>query len=1387
MTKTLRSVDARVVYYYSYVPDAQSPATTRGESVNFLHDVVLTIERAGFGVEGVPIRPDRVHLLDQLHHQLELLGKDSDSSGRKTIILIDGLDHIDREQHPDRSLLLDLPTPESVPDGVYFILGTQTDMILPAHIRSSVQKGYRRVEMQSLERQQVFAVITSAETATKLTDDLKETVFQLSGGHPLYLAYIINRIKETLNSEDLNKELRDMVPFEGDVEATYHSYWEQFREDTDLRHLLGLLSRIRGEIDLSWVREWAEISAVERVGDKFAHYFRADGNTRWRFFHNSFRLFLVEKTAEFPRGTIDPKLHRDFHLKLADRYAEEPEDTPLAWEEIYHRASGRQLEEVLEIATQSFFRKQFLSLRPIDAINADILTALRAAAELENPISVARLCLIGSELSQRDFYLDESGLFSILWRLDQRDLALNRLMQGNQLLVKERSALRAARILKHQGYDDEARRVFELAEPITLLYGAESAVTDDSLSLVESWLRVAVLFQDADLIIKVIRRLQYRELGRCGGESEELTLRLQARLLTQLGSHLTASSRRSDLQKVLSAFCNSSDIDVVARFRLIMRILKELRIEGNQDRAQELLNSVIDTDRSLFTSEDVTNLAEAVYRHLRDEELARELIKDVEQPELKSDLVSFYSDLAPFRHRFVLNRLLYALGTHRSPSDIVPDSVTPRDKGTVLLERGLCSIAQLWARAWMGGSMNRLTVKTEVLPLLRVAGMPDENLNELTTWYVFKQSRSEFYSLLVNAVGQHGHDALLGLAEALEEEWTDACSRGAWPIDERRNVILAFVRSDFSKFWATSRLQELDELVISTSDAAEVGERVNYCMRQAEAWLELFNKDRAQHFLDLALDVGYGIGYRKDYQLNRWIEWLGEINRIQPDEASSRLTRLAYAIEGLDDSTEGRATALAAEELLAVTFNWSPTRATKLLCWFLDRGLIGYKDGVGILIREALKSPSCPVQTVIQVFVELLLPFDKEGDSELIESILQHVVRIQGSDRFLEVAKHIALKTQILSIPQARGAWIKGLIRASEEMGFNSSILAIDLDGIKFAEEDTRNSNFLRLKGASEEVKLEDVQKQVTSISDVRQLLEMEDESSYFDWTPVIERLITEAVDEETTLEFAELFRCNRYHATELLSAICRHLNQIGSQQKAWNAGVESLVKSSPFGWNSWFDGGAKYSALRALGQIDKKKTVSLTYQTLVNDLEENRSFSEVAAGLREILELITCTLDVPAIWTEVEEHAEFLLLGGIASDLPNLFEEQREDTPQRALQTFLMECVCHPIRTVSHGAQRAIGTLILENPNDLTSILSQNLQKSECYQERILALLDSVDRIGPSPVTQLRSEVEALAESPNWAIQRIAKSIAEDQGWNSKSQQTNFKQLPWMHNLTIS
>lgn len=91
LTETLRFRPDRVVRYYAYVPDAQDPIILRGESINFLHDVVLALERAGFFAGESLIRYDRDQLLDRFHRQLQILHEDWQTSGRKTLILIDGL------------------------------------------------------------------------------------------------------------------------------------------------------------------------------------------------------------------------------------------------------------------------------------------------------------------------------------------------------------------------------------------------------------------------------------------------------------------------------------------------------------------------------------------------------------------------------------------------------------------------------------------------------------------------------------------------------------------------------------------------------------------------------------------------------------------------------------------------------------------------------------------------------------------------------------------------------------------------------------------------------------------------------------------------------------------------------------------------------------------------------------------------------------------------------------------------------------------------------------------------------------------------------------------------------------------------------------------------
>ena len=1387
LTKTLKSIDARVISYYAYVPDSHSPTTLRGESVNFLHDVVLQLNNSGFHSEQGSTRPDRNQLLERLHHQMDLLNKDWIGSGRKTVVLIDGLDHIEREQHPNRSLLLDLPDPDRVPEGVYFVLGTQTDNILPPRIQAVVRKPGNKIDMRPLERQQVSAIIEATELKNKLTEEQERQVFQLSAGHPLYLVYIINKLTQIDDPAGLDEELKIIAPFESNIEGTYQSYWEQFSDDDELRRLLGLLSRMRGVIDLSWVRTWAATNVVDRLGRQFAHYFRIEDNSRWRFFHNSFRLFLVEKTAEFPPGNSDLSRHRDFHLELAGLFSSQPAGTPLAWEEIYHWASGGQFDKVLEIATQEYFRDQFLALRPIDAINADILVAFRAAAESQDHVAISRLSMIASELSQRDFYLDESDILSILWKLGKHALVLSRLIDGSRLLVSEETGLQVSRLLKLEGYDVDAQRAFELGEPISLLHGPESAVTEDSLSLVESWARAAVLFTDIENIIETVRVIKHDDRTRVSENSEALSSELQAHLLAQTGIQLMEDDRWDDLSTLINAFSKSTRIEMVARVRLILRVVKTCRATGDFERATDYLNTLTDDDRNLLRSEDITSLAEAIYRCCDDAEQARDLLRDVEQPALRSDLGGFNYGLAPFTQRFTLNRLLYALDEGSHPSDVVPDAENRWDKGIVVLERALCTIARLWAKAWIGQVMDARTIKGEVLPLLRLAIRSEEDPDGWRTWHPFKESRVEFYSLLVTAVEQHGNDALLGLAELFEHEWNDLRTRRAWPADEQRNVILSFSRTGFRRSWAIEKLRELDGLVVGASGVADVDERVNQYLRQANAWLELQNGDRANHFLKIAIEQGFGIGYRKDYQLNRWIRWLGRINDIQPGDAPRRIRKFVHAVEILDLSTEGRAAVVAAEELLRVTFRWSPIAASELLVWLLENGLIGYRIGVRILLEEALKSNRCPIKTVMWVFVELLLPFDTDGDPDLVKSILGRVADDEGVQDTLEAAKILATKIRTLSSPPARDAWLQGLVSAVEELGSSTQKLDIYVEDVKFAQEDKRLQDSLRLKGMANEISLESVRKLVSSITDVRRLIDKEDRSSYFDWSPVVERLIMEIVEEGPLCEIAELFKDQHNHSSEVLTAISRRLNEIGEFRRAWDCGVEALERSSGFGWDPWYDGGVKYGAIRALSQIDRTKTITLTYQQLAKDLESNSAlFSAVVAGLDEILELVASPLDISAVWAEVEEHSTFLLPESDPTGLSELLKQRGGDTSQRALLTFLMECMDHPIPALCHGSQRAVGNLLMDRSPELKSVLKNYLKRSERYQERILVLLDVVGLIDPSSVSQFQGEIRTLTSSPNWDIRLVTRAITETQGWNIPAKSNDLKQLLWAHNLTI-
>ena len=370
--------------------------------------------------------------------------------------------------------------------------------------------------MLPLGRQQVHEIITAADIPIPVASEQKDRVYALSNGHPLYLNYLINRMRLCEGEEQLESELQGSTPYEGDIEGTYHSYWEQFQDDGELQRLLGLLARIRGCIDLSWIRTWADVILL------LTGWVNGSPIT----FASSTMLGGISSTTAFVFSFLTrPRSSRQEALTRAGIGVSTPNS--LTGARNLHRitrcGSGRNCTiglpltstiEVLELASQGYFRSQLMAFRPMEAIRSDINEALRSVAVRQDPVALVRLCLIGSEMSQRSEYLDQGTLVPLLLRLGQHDVALEYIRSSVRVHGDESVALGAVQLLMEQGLTSEARQVLGIAEPIALLTSSMATGipgTWGSHGRLRDWIKAAVWFNGADEIVDSIRGLRYED------------------------------------------------------------------------------------------------------------------------------------------------------------------------------------------------------------------------------------------------------------------------------------------------------------------------------------------------------------------------------------------------------------------------------------------------------------------------------------------------------------------------------------------------------------------------------------------------------------------------------------------------------------------------------------------------------------------------------------------------------------------------------------------------------------------------------------------------------------------------------------------------------------
>jgi len=148
-----------------------------------LKDLLIQIRENQFSQQENLPSDDISELQKQLFKELQ----DLSHRDEKVYIVVDGLDHIDREQKVDRSLIEILPSPEQIPKNIYFVLGSRTFnnlAFLPERVKLNLEKENRTISINPLTISQVQNLLLSHKI--ELSQNQLDLIHKNTLGHPLF-------------------------------------------------------------------------------------------------------------------------------------------------------------------------------------------------------------------------------------------------------------------------------------------------------------------------------------------------------------------------------------------------------------------------------------------------------------------------------------------------------------------------------------------------------------------------------------------------------------------------------------------------------------------------------------------------------------------------------------------------------------------------------------------------------------------------------------------------------------------------------------------------------------------------------------------------------------------------------------------------------------------------------------------------------------------------------------------------------------------------------------------------------------------------------------------------------------------------------------------------
>ena len=1018
LTQWCASLHNKSVRYYAF--DFRNPSSRdnnesdRGDRTTFLFDLVHLLQDVGFAGEKDTLPYKDYHFLKAVvHSQLEQASSYYKTTGLPLIVAVDGLDHITREYTSCLTNLLEaLPAASDLPDGVVFVLGSQHfNFDGLRSIRIQAQKEKAIVEMPPLSKDELAALIAKRLSGPNPAPDLIEKCYSASQGHPLYLGYILNQLK-TLGTDAIDS-IAAVDSFLDDIEDYYRKLLGGDDMNPSLLDCLGLLCRVPGKIPLNNLDLWGITSEQKTLLKGIKHLFTITDDTI-SFFHNSFRQYLIRRTAEdeFTEKFSEAK-DRNYYERLYNYSVK-------SWEAGYYLYQAGKYDAFIAQFTPEALFAQMQEFRPLWSVRQDLVMGVEIARKRQDPYLLARYLLFQEQLSRMGGQeLSVLSLVDDFLKMGNAPLAKGIVLSNNTLHCSPGKALNLVGAFCDAGLPDVARELFSMSYPPfmnkridrreTNRYRAgyeQEAWVDTSLR----WAYAAACFYPWQYVREQEQLFaQQIEAFSLFYKDEFDRDHFISDVWEEYIYGLIARGKWATLEQDLGEGMPSATVDAVMVFNIWKDATLALVEEGSTDNERVprfFASSTSAFERIPAKDKPFIQMAFLAYKAGQNTSVIEKYLSHVVWKDLGSYYLSSGEDFTTFDAHNAYVGLLAFLGYEVDLKKLVPDD-NRREENQLMVyyARRVFSLARFagLARAGRGNSSEFLSELKGYLESFD--NLPSWNSNRFA--FSISRQRKDFYEYVVDVAALYGDSTLKEFAARFDKYLSSRyCKADA---ESRRQVVMSLYKHGYGKDNCATMLDALEPMMMTDQD---VDGQMHQALLQGQAWLQLQNTERAKCCFSRMIEASFGVGYRKDYQPSTYAQWIGSAIKNNPSGADERICWLTSRLKYLVSSSEGtRIAKKAADELLSQVLTFNISSGIKLARWMLEQEWGSFQSVNETIIYGLLGQASTveEFEHILDFYTRVFLFTDDDATSDEDDILLKRILE-QGARLGVE---KVALTSQL--------------------------------------------------------------------------------------------------------------------------------------------------------------------------------------------------------------------------------------------------------------------------------------------------------------------------------------------------------------------------------------